>query len=261
MKHLTSISARIPTITSGARRPLLKSCLPLWASAAFLLSSGGTQAALIASFVETFSGGSLASANTAVYTLSSTSISSFTLRNGAVDGSFFDDSNDGYALLQRTSTSSGTNAILGAFGTVGFEDVGSIVSIDAGFRHDTGMQSVWVLRLDGVNVGGSNSQSYLDVSSFTGHDISNDSNILLSSVPANHSDTLRTPGALTYTIKAADVGKQLDLRVSVFDSSNSGTAAGNRNLLIDSISYTVIPEPTTALLGGLGLLGLLRRRR
>jgi hypothetical protein len=32
-------------------------------------------------------------------------------------------------------------------------------------------------------------------------------------------------------------------------------------VLIDSISYSVIPEPSSALLGGIGMLALLRRRR
>lgn len=36
---------------------------------------------------------------------------------------------------------------------------------------------------------------------------------------------------------------------------------GNPQFRIDDVSLIVIPEPSTALLGGLGLLGLLRRRR
>ena len=51
---------------------------------------------------------------------------------------------------------------------------------------------------------------------------------------------------------AASLGQTL--RVSVNDVDNAGPQAS-----VNTISY--IPEPTVALLGGLGLLGLLRRRR
>jgi len=40
-----------------------------------------------------------------------------------------------------------------------------------------------------------------------------------------------------------------------------GSGAGNLEASIDSVGITLIPEPSVALLGGLGLLGLLRRRR
>jgi len=36
---------------------------------------------------------------------------------------------------------------------------------------------------------------------------------------------------------------------------------GDRTTYLDSVSYNVVPEPSTALLGGLGVLALLRRRR
>lgn len=43
--------------------------------------------------------------------------------------------------------------------------------------------------------------------------------------------------------------------------SNANLTAGNRSALgIDNLSITPVPEPTTALLGALGLLALLRRR-
>ena len=40
-----------------------------------------------------------------------------------------------------------------------------------------------------------------------------------------------------------------------------GGGSGNLETAIDNVSVTLIPEPSVALLGGLGLLGLLRRRR
>lgn len=258
MKIDISKNLQIRSLPNGINHLLPKACLPLLAASAIAFSAGGAQAALLAPFVESFSGGGGGSANTAVYVLTSTTISSFTLQESVVDGSFLDAASDGYASLRRTAAANTSNVIRGAYGLVELGDVGKIVSIDAGFRHDNGMETVWSIQLDGTNVGGINSQGYLEVSSFTGHDIANDTNIRLSCVPSVNGDTLRTPGPLTYTIQAGDVGKALGLRVSVFENS---TGAGTRTLLFDSISYNVIPEPTTALLAALGMLGLLRRRR
>ncbi|MEX1115050.1 MAG: PEP-CTERM sorting domain-containing protein [Akkermansiaceae bacterium] len=260
MKHQVLKTAQSQKAARGTNPCLPKAGLPLLAATALVLSVGSAQAALLASFVETFSGGGGGSANTSVYTLSSTTVSSFTKLISVTDSNFQDTTDDGYARLHRTATATDTNIVTGAYGVIELGDVGQTISIDAAFRHETGMSAIWSIQLDGVNVGGSNSQSYLDVSSFTGGDILNDSNILLSSVPATVGDTGRTPGPLTYTILAGDVGKALGLRIGVFDSTNNGTNEGIRDLLIDSISYS-IPEPTTALLGGLGLLALLRRRR
>lgn len=44
-------------------------------------------------------------------------------------------------------------------------------------------------------------------------------------------------------------------------SLRQGTAANAPGLVIDNLSVAIVPEPSTALLGGLGLLALLRRRR
>jgi hypothetical protein len=60
---------------------------------------------------------------------------------------------------------------------------------------------------------------------------------------------------LSYTALASDVGDQLQIRF-VEAANNSG-----RDLYVDNLSLAVIPEPSVALLGGLGVLALLRRRR
>jgi hypothetical protein len=64
-----------------------------------------------------------------------------------------------------------------------------------------------------------------------------------------------------------DASKQLDDRavttssVAMTDFKLGVSGTGNYSLKLDNIQITSIPEPTTALLGALGLLGLLRRRR
>lgn len=59
--------------------------------------------------------------------------------------------------------------------------------------------------------------------------------------------------ALTFTVNGADNG---------FNASNSRLFLGGDNgLSFDNIVVSAIPEPSAALLGGLGVLALLRRRR
>ena len=46
-----------------------------------------------------------------------------------------------------------------------------------------------------------------------------------------------------------------------YDTTNGRIFFGGYNSTFDNLAVNVVPEPAAALLGGLGLLGLLRRRR
>lgn len=54
--------------------------------------------------------------------------------------------------------------------------------------------------------------------------------------------------------KAAGVGGTIDVYINDFPGNINRT-------WYDGVGYEIVPEPSTALLGGLGLFGLLRRRR
>lgn len=56
-------------------------------------------------------------------------------------------------------------------------------------------------------------------------------------------------------------GDTIALRISGTGSPDQGANNFANTGWIDNVSITAVPEPSTALLGGLGLLGLLRRRR
>ncbi|MEO0793613.1 MAG: PEP-CTERM sorting domain-containing protein [Verrucomicrobiota bacterium] len=227
-----------------------------------------SQAQLVADFTETFSGGGGGSANTAVFTLESTTVSSFTLENSVTDGDFLDATDDGYAQIFRTATASAVNAVVGDFGTITAGDVGKVVTIDAGVRHQTGTSVDWSILLDGTDVGALGEQNYLRVNTFGSGNAASGANLLLSTVdpvagsngPINPG---RAEGPLTYTIALADVGSTLGLRISSFDSSNQGSTGG-RIFYVDSVGFSTIPEPSTyAMIAGVGVLGvaILRRRR
>lgn len=62
---------------------------------------------------------------------------------------------------------------------------------------------------------------------------------------------------VSYTAAAADDGQAIVLRF--FDFNGGGNTTNQTG--IDNIELTAVPEPSAALLGALGLLALLRRRR
>ena len=67
--------------------------------------------------------------------------------------------------------------------------------------------------------------------------------------------------SLTYTTGAAPVGLGQDLRIDIVNQGTGTAGITNAQMIVDNLKLTAIPEPSTALLGGLGMLALLRRRR
>ncbi len=75
-------------------------------------------------------------------------------------------------------------------------------------------------------------------------------------IPANNSSTTFENYAYDATDLGTLTGSTQRIRFEVnFDSSSSDF------IFLDDITFTAVPEPSTALLGALGALGLLRRRR
>ena len=75
--------------------------------------------------------------------------------------------------------------------------------------------------------------------------------------------TTAVPGAIR-TIDFASVNSSIagesDVRIRLtFDGGSTSSTAGNNRF--DNVTFTSVPEPSAALLGGLGFLALLRRRR
>ena len=239
--------------------------LPLVSSLAIIACSPLSQAAIIASHTDDFSGGGGASAATGKYSLTNAANSTFTLEISTIaDGTFLGSAaNDGYGYLKKSVATSQTIGVSAAYGTIAAGDIGKSITIDVAFR-STGITATFAISIDGASVGG---QGQMIASSFSlGNAAPTNANYLLSTVPltgtqtptpTNYNPTRATPRPLTYTILASDVGKALSLNFSGFDSSSGST----RTVAIDAIRYTVVPEPTAALLGLLGSLAILRRRR
>jgi hypothetical protein len=65
----------------------------------------------------------------------------------------------------------------------------------------------------------------------------------------------------TVTNSAAGNVRVMSLAGMGYDATNGKIFFGGNNNTFDNLNVTVVPEPSTALLGGLGMLALLRRRR
>jgi hypothetical protein len=72
-------------------------------------------------------------------------------------------------------------------------------------------------------------------------------------------------GSTTLTIPGATLGAALDNQAQAWFrvvALAASTGSGSRDsFAIDNFAITAVPEPTTALLGAFGILGILRRRR
>lgn len=170
------------------------------------------------------------------------SIQTVLLGSSLSDGSHLDGADDGYAHLHRTRTSSDTIGLTRELGTIGAADVGRILTIDAALSvPDSNLNSVWEIQLNGTGVGG---QGKMVINTFsTGNAPGGNAPLLLSTVALGTINSQRSAtGPLTYEIQASDVGKSVALRFDHYDSSNNGSAEGTRNLNVDAIRYSVLPE-------------------
>ena len=85
----------------------------------------------------------------------------------------------------------------------------------------------------------------------------------INDLPSSFGTTTTVPGAIR-TVDFASVnesiGGETDVKIRMsFTGGDTGSATGNNRL--DNIVFTAVPEPSTALLGAIGLAALLRRRR
>ena len=86
--------------------------------------------------------------------------------------------------------------------------------------------------------------------------------VMLTGIVRDDVPVLAPQGSVTmsanYTALAADAGETLFVRIGALSGTSTNPVF---QTLIDNVDVTVIPEPSTVALIGLGALGLLRRRR
>ncbi len=176
--------------------------------------------------------------------------------------------------LWRSRPSFGTNGIFEADGNAGAEDAPELVTQIAGLNPGQTYR-VWVNFYDvdndanqnwGIQAGFSSGS----LTAFSDSDGPGGPNPIPGSVDSVLASSFSYEGTAPsfddgggrllnagYLGTAVAVGGE----ISVFiDDLDTGVTSNNR-AWYDGVSYEVVPEPTVALLGGLGLLGLLRRRR
>ncbi|VGO14176.1 hypothetical protein PDESU_02735 [Pontiella desulfatans] len=172
------------------------------------------------------------------------SIQTLLLGSSSTDGSHLDGASDGYARLHRTKTTTDTIGLTRDLGTITLSDVGRTITIDAAFAvPDSNLESIWEIHVDGSGVGG---QGKMVINTFgSGNASGGNAALQLSTISLGTQNPQRsTTGALEYEVQAADVGKIATLRFAHYEGSTAG-AEGTRNVLVDAISYAVLPELST----------------
>lgn len=81
--------------------------------------------------------------------------------------------------------------------------------------------------------------------------------LLASLVPVNPAATVISAQSFNVTLTSNTVG---NLYVQ-FNAADDGSSGGFQQARLDNVLVTAVPEPAATLLGALGVLGLLRRRR
>ncbi len=110
---------------------------------------------------------------------------------------------------------------------------------------------------DGLNAPGVNNGFQSGGVDYDGTIFGNTTSSRTADVGSDNLTGYRTNGVGTYTINAAGLqGIDVNAISGVAGSFSPAGATGSV-----TITYTYVPEPSAALLGGLGLLALLRRRR
>ncbi|HVJ46401.1 MAG TPA: PEP-CTERM sorting domain-containing protein, partial [Luteolibacter sp.] len=87
---------------------------------------------------------------------------------------------------------------------------------------------------------------------FTAPQVGNPAVVLDGNASANRASLSGTVSSINWTSGST-------LWIRFVDLNDSGS--NDLTLAIDNVSFTAVPEPASALLGALGLLGLVRRRR
>lgn len=87
---------------------------------------------------------------------------------------------------------------------------------------------------------------------FTSPQVGNPAVVLDGNASANRASLSGTVSSINWTSGST-------LWIRFVDLNDSGSS--DLTLAIDNVSFTAVPEPASALLGALGLLGLVRRRR
>jgi hypothetical protein len=82
-------------------------------------------------------------------------------------------------------------------------------------------------------------------------------------LPSSMGTTTAVPAAIRtvdFSSVSDEIAGESDVRIRMTFSGGSTTAASG-NVRLDNVTFIAVPEPTSALLGGLGFVALLRRRR